>query len=193
MRSWTSNCGLLVVLAMVGAAGCGDDEKPSVAERTCKQVCAKFEMCSDETDVSGCEQDCAAETFRSDAFFTTQADCAEQLACNKLVTSGGDNLCKGDPTCELNDCARDSLDVEPTEEQKDLCASLGNKAEDCNAALEDDVVEEQCLKAVVGLSDAYVADSGKCLEESCSGVVGCLDNVADDYDAPVRIFSGELD
>jgi hypothetical protein len=43
--------------------------------------------------------------------------------------------------CPLWDCTLDDLDVEPTEEQEAVCQEVGSKAEDCNAGLDDDVVE----------------------------------------------------
>jgi hypothetical protein len=192
MTIWRSYSLLVVVFAAAWTYACGDEDKPTVAERTCKQVCAKFEQCSDETDVSGCESDCASAGFRSDAFFSTQARCADQLACNKLVTTGGDSLCNGAADCPLWDCVRDQLDVQPSEEQHDVCKEIGNKVEDCEPTIDDDVAEEQCLDAVVTMSDAYTQASQECFREACSGIVDCLDGLADDYDANVRIFSGDF-
>jgi hypothetical protein len=185
-----SRMSVLVMLSC--ASACGEEEKPSVARRTCEQVCAKFEQCSDETDVTGCEDDCAAAAFRSNAFFRKQADCAEELACNRLVTPGGDSLCDDQADCPLWDCVLDELDVEPTEEQEAVCQEVGSKAEDCNAAVDDEVAEGQCLDAVVGMSDAYAEASLTCFRGACSGINACLDDLADENDANVRILSGDL-
>lgn len=180
------------VLAAAGLA-CGEENTPSVAQRTCSEVCAKFEQCSDQTDASGCESDCTSTAFRSDVFFTTQAQCAKDLACNRLVTPGGDDLCVGAVDCPLWDCVRDELDVEPTAEQEEVCQEVGNKVEDCNPAVDDDTAEDECLEAVVAMSDAYTEASQECFRESCSGIAACLDDVADSYDANERIYSGPLE
>jgi hypothetical protein len=42
------------------------------------------------------------------------------------------------------------------------------------------------------MSDAYTDASLACFRQPCSGVSACLDDVADESDANVRIVSGDL-
>jgi hypothetical protein len=177
------------------ALGCGDEEKaPSLAERKCKEACTKLnEVCDDRVNVAGCASSCASEAFRSDAYFETKADCVDTLRCSALLDGAGNDLCATSATCDLNECIVDELEAELSQEQEDLCDRVGDKVASCTD-LDSDVGEEECLLAAGTLSPAYVEASADCFNEvSCDDVRECLDDVADTYDANVRLYSGEFE
>jgi len=187
-----SAAGLLVTTLVM--AGCDRGDGGSVQATQCARYCAALEKCDDGTDLADCEDHCKADEVHSDAYFRAQAQCGEELSCNLWVTevdNQGAPICKGE--CKLNDCVDDALaKVEPSDEQEQVCSSIGSKLNACDPALESRSTARGCARATSLLSASYVEESKLCLERDCGEINSCLDELADEYGTELRLFSGTL-
>jgi hypothetical protein len=196
--SWTRigvglGLGASVGIALVLAPACdsGDSGRRSSA---CSSFCQKLEVCDDRSDLSGCEDACLAQKYRSDAYLDTRAQCAD-LSCNHWaaqVTSDGEDSCRSN--CALIDCVEDKLqNITEAAGQTKLCDEVTSKLTTCNNKLDGDAVRDACHNFVVAVSDQFATESRDCvLVQACSEIVRCIDKLADKNDTTVRIFSGSL-
>lgn len=181
LRSTAHATGLTVLTAF--AFGCDDGETVTFREKKCDEICARYEMCNDETDVTDCESDCSAESFRSDTFFDVKAQCVTDLSCNRLD--------ERDESVALNDCISDDLrEKKLGDDALDICMGLSNKLVDCPVDVNTSEVREDCERIAITLSEEYLDGSGDCSRLTCSELSACLSDLADTYDTDVKIYSG---
>jgi hypothetical protein len=178
------SCALVVALI-----ACDEGEVP-VSHKSCKQLCAKLELCNDATDVPGCEQRCRGEVVRSDAYFKARAQCVDRLSCNHLVTelgTSGEDICKGD--CQVQDCVDDSLASDRgSQDMEDLCLRSSNKLAACDKTLKSADLAASCMDLAPGMSEDYLDESSACVDEACERIDICLTETADRYDTSLRLF-----
>jgi hypothetical protein len=172
-----------VAALVLGVTTIACDEGQSAREKACEAICDRFESCDDATDVADCQDECVAESFRSDRYFETREECAQSLSCNRLVDQS-----------ELDDCVGDALrNDKVSAETENICEGLANTLADCDDAIDGDEVVAACLEIAITLSATYLAESDECGRARCAEVVACLDDLADDYDTDVKLFSGSFD
>jgi hypothetical protein len=171
-----------VAALVLGSVTAGCDDSPSVRERACEAICDRFESCDDGTDVADCQEECVAQAFRSDRYFETRQDCAEALSCNRLVDES-----------ELDDCVGDALrNDKVSDETERICEGLGNKLADCDGAIDGEEVATECRNVAITLSPTYLVESDECGRARCAEVIACFEDLADDYDTDVKLYSGTL-
>lgn len=174
--------GFVVALVLGGMTG-ACDEGASARQRACEAICDRYESCDDGTDVADCQDDCVAQSFRSDRYFETREDCAQSLSCNRLEDES-----------ELDDCVGDALrNDKVSDDTESICEGLGNKLADCGDAIDAEQVATDCRKIAITLSPTYLAESDECGRARCADVIACFDDLADDYDTDVKLYDGGLD
>ena len=187
-----ARAGLLAV-ALVGSA-CDRADDASAQATHCARFCEALERCDDGTDLADCEDHCEADEVRSDAYFRARADCGEKLSCNLWMTevdNQGDPTCQGE--CNLSECVDDTLaKIEPSQEEEQVCSSIGTKINACDPTLETRSTMRGCVRTTPLLSPAYLAESKLCLERECAEINTCLGELADEYGTELRLFSGAL-
>ncbi len=173
---------LSLTALVLAAYSCGDGSAPTFREKKCDEICARYEMCDDVTDVPGCQQSCGADEFRSDRFFEIKATCITDLSCNRLSEQDG--------SVPLNDCIGDAL---PREKLGDraltLCQALANKVADCWVAADPVGVRTQCERVAITLSEPYLKGSEECATQRCADLGACYADLADSYDTSVAIYT----
>lgn len=173
-----------------------DRADPHAARTThCASFCNALEKCDDATDLLECRDHCASDEVRSEAYFKARAECGSQaLSCNHWVNevdSRGVDTC--DAGCELIGCVDRKLDkLTLTQEQTQVCSSVSTKLNACDDALQPDVVDDECQRMSPSLSETYIHASQLCTERVCDRIQTCLDELADDYETDLRLFSGKL-
>jgi hypothetical protein len=188
--AWKSS----VLLLGLVLPGCDD----GIDGRTesCRAYCVKLEQCDDATDVAGCEQGCAAQLVRSEAYIAARATCADKLSCNLFageVSTMGDDHCASGDRCELNDCTGDELARQkPTSGEQSYCTRVVTKLNACDRTLLVASLETHCLDLVPTLSDGYQQEVLGCIEADCDQVVSCLRRAADRYDTDLSLYPDPL-
>jgi hypothetical protein len=171
-----------VVALVLGGTAIACDDAPSRRQKACEAICDSFEKCDDATDVADCQNDCVVQSFRSDRYFETRAECAESLSCNRLEDES-----------ELDDCVGDALrNDEVSDDAESICEGLANKLADCDASIEGEEIANDCRKIAVTLSPTYLAESDACGRARCAEVISCFEDLADEYDTEVKLYSGGL-
>lgn len=176
--------------AIVFAAGCDKTADGRVSE--CAAFCEKAEICDDRTDLSGCRDACVAQTFRSEGYLATRAQCAADLSCNHWIgeiTSNGADDCRGE--CALAACVEKRIKAEmlPDPLEK-ICQRTSNKLATCDSSLDVQLVLRECRAVAPSVSPEYLTASDDCIALPCTQISACLGDLADRYDADVKIYSG---
>jgi hypothetical protein len=175
-------------------AACDEGETASASQESCKQLCAKLEVCNDATDVPGCEQHCTAEVVRSDAYFHARARCVDRLSCNHLVTelgTSGESTCTSD--CQVEDCVDDALASEGnSQEMEELCLRTSTKLAACDHGADASAIAASCMDLAPAMSADYREESGACIDLACERIDSCLAETADRYNTDLRIDSATL-
>jgi len=182
LRCTAPALGLAILTSL--ASGCDDGETVTFRQEKCGEICARYEMCNDETDVTDCESACAAEVFRSDTYFELKAKCVTNLSCNRLI--------ERDDSVTLNDCVGDAMrDEELGPDASDLCMGLSTKLAACVSSVDVGEVHSRCEAVAITLSEDYLAGSQACSLKGCAEISSCLAELADTFDTDVRVYSGQ--
>lgn len=182
LRSAAPVVGLTVLTSI--AFGCDDGRAVPFREHKCNEICARYEMCNDETDLTDCQSACSAESFRSDVFFDMKAQCVNGLSCNRLE--------ERDESAALADCIRDDLrDKQLSSSMWEMCRDLANKLAACVSTVDPSALQESCESIAVTLSSEYVVASQDCTQLRCAEISSCLSELADAYDTNVKVYSGK--
>jgi hypothetical protein len=183
-----------LLISTLTAIACDRGDSGAKHTTQCARFCAALEKCDDATDVQDCEDGCTADQVHSDAYFKARADCGEKLSCNvwaSEVDSQGAPRCEGD--CDLVDCVDDVLaKVKLSQPEVQACTSVSTKLDACDPSLDEDESQRSCTRATPLLSRLYLDESQLCVEQKCSEINGCLDDLADEYGTELRLFSGKL-
>lgn len=168
----------------MGIVSCDDGALAPRAE-SCSKFCDKLELCDDRTDLAGCEKNCGAEIVRSDEYLSARASCAAERSCNTFaqeVGVMGEDLCRGNDDCALNDCTSDTLARRTrTSTEQSYCSSLSNKLGACDTTIDTSLLGQRCLGLIATLSDEYLTEVQKCVEGTCTQVKDCLRGAADRF------------
>ncbi len=184
----------IVLLGGLLASACDDGTVSSSA--SCREYCAKLELCDDTTDQSGCEQICNAQKVRSEQYLSIRAKCTDKLSCNVWqgeVGLMGEDICASGAKCQLNQCIDNGLyDVPTSSEQTSYCSTVSSKLNACDRTLDVMTLSMHCLDIVATLSQAYLAEMSSCIESECTLVLSCLKRAADRFDTDLTMYPGSL-
>lgn len=156
---------------------------------SCRDYCAKLELCDDRTDQAGCEEHCDQQRVRSEEYLEVRASCVQSRSCN--IFSGelgpmGEDLCRGDTSCVVNDCTNDAIALRArTTAEESYCSTLASKLNACDRSVEPPVLTGRCLELMPTLSSEYLELVEGCVQGDCSQVQSCLRSVADRYNTDV--------
>jgi len=183
----------LVALA-IGVTGCDRSDDESARTRYCGSFCAALEKCDDGTDLLDCKKHCVSDDVRSDSYFQYRSECAED-SCNLWVDevdSQGDDQCVGDD-CFLTGCIdRKLTNVKLSEPNERACKALGTALGNCDGTLDRNAIFSDCERITPALSARYREDSQLCAESICADIQGCFDDLADEYNTDLKVFSGTV-
>lgn len=179
---------LLLAFCVAATAGC-DDGSLGARSGSCRDYCAKLELCDDRTDQAGCEARCEQQRVRSEEYIEVRATCVQSRSCNTFsgeLGGMGEDLCRGDPSCVVNDCTNDEIALRArTTAEESYCSTLASKLNACDRSVEPAVLAGRCLEIMPTLSSEYLELVEGCVQGDCSQVQTCLRSVADRYNTDV--------
>lgn len=186
--------GLCLATLILGQSGCDRSEPESARTGHCASFCQALETCDDGTDLLDCKTHCGDDDVRSDRYFQARAQCAKE-SCNLWVDevdSQGDDQCTGDD-CFLIGCIDHELaEVKLTEPEQRACNVMGTALSNCDSALDSKAIASECKRISPSLSPGYRDDSQLCAESACAEIQSCIDDLAEQYDTDLKVFTGTV-
>ena len=180
----------------LGTIGCDRSDDSGGIRKSCKSFCDRLESCDDRTDLAECVAECRERDFLSSAYVGARARCALELSCNLWqdeVDNQGADVCDGGD-CDLNECVVAAFrDVPRSAALQDECSAVANKLVACEEPGSARVYRDHCEQVAPFLSEGYLQASYSCVDAQCFDIAGCLNELADSYDADIRIVEMSAD